>query len=115
MYTRLYRVCAEGWCKHFPTLPLAVLLLSNKLAPLLRSRLILLCQATFSFVVVGVGSFFDWFIMIQLLKLASNELIRLRVKLQTFRALTLCQTKSYPFFDSAILRPSTTVEMQFCL
>ena len=74
-----------------------------------------MCQATFPFVVVGVGSFFGWFIMIQLLKLTSNELIRLRVKLKTFRALTLCQTKSYPFFDSAILRPSTTVEMQFCL
>ena len=57
---------AQGWCKRFPSLPLAVLLLSNNFAPLLRSRLKLLCQATFSFVVVGVGLFFDWFIMIQL-------------------------------------------------
>jgi len=49
---------------HVPTLSLAVLLLSNNL----RSSLKILCQATFCFVVVGVGSFFDWFILIQLLK-----------------------------------------------
>ena len=31
--------CVQGWCKHFPTLPVAVLLLPNNFAPLLRSRL----------------------------------------------------------------------------
>ena len=54
--------CQE--CCHVLTFSLAVLLLSNNL----RSSLKLLCQATFCFVVVGVGSFFAWFIMIQLLK-----------------------------------------------
>ena len=80
---------------HVPTLSLAVLLLSNNL----RSSLKILCQATFCFVVVGVGSFFDWFIMNHFLKVgikrvdASEGEITTVKRLQTFRGLTFRQTK----------------------